>query len=69
MNIVGTQVKALREQQQLTLEQLTAKCQLVGFQVSRGTLAKIEAQIRCVTDHEVVLLAKALNVPVEKLFQ
>ncbi|UCG19499.1 MAG: helix-turn-helix transcriptional regulator, partial [Thiotrichales bacterium] len=45
------------------------KCQLVGFQVSRGTLAKIEAQIRCVTDHEVVLLAKALNVPVEKLFQ
>lgn len=68
MNIVGTQVKALREQQQLTQEQLTAKCQLVGFQLSRGTLAKIESQIRCVTDYEVVLLAKALNVPVEKLF-
>jgi transcriptional regulator with XRE-family HTH domain len=68
LNIIGSRVKALRESQQLTQDQLAARCQLVGLQVSRGTLAKIEAQIRCVTDEEVLLLAKALKVGVTELF-
>jgi hypothetical protein len=35
---------------------------LHGWDLSRGTLSKIEAQLRCVTDAELVILARALKV-------
>lgn len=68
MNIVGVKVKRIRELRGWSQEQLAAKCNLVGWDISRGTLAKIEAKIRRVTDFEVVHLAKALNVREQDLF-
>ena len=68
MNQVGPQVRKLREQAGMTQDQFTARCNLVGFNISRGTLAKIESQVRRVTDQEVALLAKALKVEISKLY-
>jgi len=51
-----------------TQEQLVAKCNLIDWQISRSTLAKIEANVRRVTDIEVQKLSLALNVPVSDLF-
>lgn len=67
-NIVGPVVRKLRYQRELTQAMLTARCSRVGWDVSENTIAKIEAQIRCVTDTEVVMLAKALGVSVQNLF-
>ena len=39
-----------------------------GLDISRGTLAKIEAGVRCVSDQEALLLAQALGVEVGDLF-
>ena len=69
MNVVGPQVRQLRESQDMTQEDLTARCNIVGFNISRGTLAKIESQVRRVTDKETALLAKALKVPVDALYK
>ena len=41
---------------------LVAKLNVLGWDISRETLAKIETQIRWVADFELVCLAKALNV-------
>lgn len=68
MNVIGPQVRHLREQGNMTQEQLTARCNLIGWNISRGTLAKIEAQVRRVTDDEVALLAKALKVDISALY-
>ncbi|WP_218744435.1 helix-turn-helix domain-containing protein, partial [Vibrio parahaemolyticus] len=57
VNIVGAQVRTLRKQQKLTQEQLSARCNLIGLDISRGTLAKIEAGVRQVIDTEIVQLA------------
>ncbi|MCG7978167.1 MAG: helix-turn-helix domain-containing protein [Candidatus Thiodiazotropha endolucinida] len=57
MNLIGPKVRELREKQQLTQEELVTKCNLLEWDISRGTLAKIEAQVRRVTDEEVALLA------------
>ncbi|WP_256935513.1 helix-turn-helix domain-containing protein, partial [Vibrio parahaemolyticus] len=57
MNIVGSQIRTLRKQQKLTQEQLSARCNLIGLDISRGTLAKIEAGVRQVIDTEIVQLA------------
>ena len=67
-NIVGPVVRKLRYQQGITQAMLTARCSHAGWDVGDHTVAKIEAQIRCVTDRELLFLAKALRVQVQELF-
>lgn len=61
-NLAGSRVRKLRVAGGLSQEQLAARCQTAGWDVSRGTLAKIEAGVRRLNDAEVVVLAKALKV-------
>ncbi|QLE29488.1 helix-turn-helix domain-containing protein [Vibrio parahaemolyticus] len=68
VNVVGVQVRKFRKQQKLTQEQLSARCNVIGLDISRGTLAKIEAGVRQVLDTEVVQLAVALRVKEADLF-
>ena len=68
MNVVGEKVKIYRETMGWTQEQLVAKCNLIGWSISRSTLAKIESKVRRVTDIEVQLLAEVLRIKVECLF-
>ena len=69
MNVIGPNLRRIRETQHLTQDQLSARCNLEGWSISRGTLAKIEAQVRRVTDEEVALLAKVLRVEIGELFK
>jgi transcriptional regulator with XRE-family HTH domain len=66
-NIVGPQIKALREKRGLTQPMLAAKCHLLGWDLSRETLAKIESRIRWVADCELLCLAQSLGVSVDLL--
>lgn len=68
MNTIGPKIKALREAQGLTQEAFTVRCNLLEWDISRGTLAKVESQVRRVTDDEVALFAKALGVEIGKLY-
>jgi transcriptional regulator with XRE-family HTH domain len=68
MNIIGPQLRRIRYQQGLTQPALTAKCQLIGWEISREGIAKIESQLRSVSDIEVMKLAKALRVHFSVLF-
>ncbi len=67
-NIVGPQIRKLRYQQEFTQEMLAARCARFGWDLSRATLSKVEAQIRCVTDSELLVIARALGVLLEKLY-
>lgn len=62
-NIVGPVVRRLRHSMGLTQADLAAKLNLDGWDLARGTLAKIEAGIRWVADFELLALARALGVP------
>jgi transcriptional regulator with XRE-family HTH domain len=53
----------------MTQEALAARCNIKRWDISRRTLAKIEAQVRRVNDEEVVLLAQALNVDITELYE
>ncbi len=68
MNVIGSQVKQIRKAQGLSQEQLAAKCNLLEWDLSRSTLAKIESKVRRITDFEVILMAKALQVSIIELF-
>ena len=66
-NIVGPQIRKLRYQKEMTQEMFAARCSVLGWELSRGTLSKIEAQLRCVKDGELMILAKALKVDANTL--
>jgi len=67
-NVVGPQVQRLRVQAGLTQDALAAKCGVAGWDISRGTVAKIEARVRCVNDAELFVLARVLKVELSELF-
>ena len=67
-NIVGPQIRALREKKGWTQPALVARLNLLGWQISRETLAKIEAQIRWVSDFELLCLTEALCVDLKEIF-
>jgi transcriptional regulator with XRE-family HTH domain len=67
-NLVGPQIRQLRDRQKLTQPMLAARCRRWGWDLSRQTLAKIETQFRWVSDFELLCLARALRVEPEELW-
>lgn len=66
-NIIGSCVRAIRSGKTWTQADLARKCQLKGFDISRTGISQIESFFRRVTDHEMVLIARALRVPLADL--
>ena len=66
-NIIGSRVRIIRSGKNWTQADLARKCQLKGFDISRTGISQIESFFRRVTDHEMVLIARALRVPVADL--
>ena len=60
--MIGPRLRSLREAEGLTQAEFAARLQLAGWDISRETLAKVESQVRCVTDRELVRFAEALEV-------
>ena len=67
-NVIGAQVRRTRYARELTQDMLAARCGALGWDISRGTLSKIEAQVRRVTDRELWYLATALRTSLEDLY-
>ena len=53
---------AARESLGLSQDALSARCARLGWAVSENGITKIETRVRCVTDQELFVLAKALRV-------
>lgn len=66
-NMAGPQIRRLRTRLGLTQPMLAAKCNLLGWDLSRETLAKIEIQVRWISDCELLCLARALEVGLDQL--
>ena len=67
--MIGPTLRSLREAEGLTQAELAGRLQLAGWDISRETLAKVESQVRCVTDRELVRFAEALEVNLSELLK
>ena len=64
---VGGHIRDLREKKGMTQEQLSAKLQLGGCDITRSALAKIEVGQRHLYPDELKLLKEILNVRYEDI--
>jgi len=67
-NLIGPAVRRMRVERGLTQDALAARCQVAGWDLSRGSLSKIEAQLRRVNDAEVRMLAHVLKCEILELY-
>jgi len=66
-NVCGPSIARLRSKAGLSQSELAAKCQLIGWDVSRDIIARIEGRVRWVGDYELALLARVLGVSIVEL--
>ena len=67
-NAIGPQLARHRNSLSMSQADFVAHCQRSGWDLSRETLAKIEAGFRCVSDVELLDIAKCLKISVPSLF-
>lgn len=67
-NLIGPQVRRLRNQLGWTQDRLAGALQRAGLDISRSGVAKIEARMVWVGDHELYYFLKVFRVSFEELF-
>lgn len=65
---VGANIRRLREKADITQEQLSARLQVNGCDITRSALAKIEVGQRHLYPDEIILLKKLLGVSYDDIF-
>ena len=68
LNIIGPQVRRLREQKGWTQDQFAVKLQLAGWDTSQDSVSRLEIQARRVPDVELFVVADVLGAKLEDLF-
>ncbi|GAB7140095.1 helix-turn-helix transcriptional regulator [Deferribacterales bacterium RsTz2092] len=66
---IGSRIRAFRNGLSMTQEKLAALMQLADCDISRGTLAKIEAGIRHISLEELIAIKCALQVDYKDLLE
>ena len=67
-NIIGKNIKKIRKDKKITQEDLCARMQVMGYQISRSDISKLENGKKFIADFEVYGFAKALKVSILDLF-
>lgn len=68
LNVVGQNIVKFRHQRGWTQDELAAKLQLLGCNMSRQILANIETRRCAVTDSQIIFLSEVFSIPVKDLF-
>lgn len=66
--IIGDNIRKARNAKNMTQEELAAKLQVINCDISRGTLAKIEAGIRHISVEELNAIKEVLLMSYDDFF-
>lgn len=65
---IGNNIRTLRELKKMTQDELAAKLQINGCDITRSAVAKIEVGQRHLYPDEIILIKKILNVSYDEIF-
>jgi transcriptional regulator with XRE-family HTH domain len=68
LNMIGPQVRKLRYARQWSQNTLSTKLQLLGWDIDRVSVAKIESRLVHVDDYELLYFVKVFNINLSDLF-
>lgn len=68
-NTVGKTIERLRKEQNISQKNFIARLQVAGLDINPTSYSKLEGQVRIASDKEIYIIAKVLNVQIEKLFE
>lgn len=66
-NLCGRRIAAIRKEKKLSQRKLAIKMQLLGFDVDHYFIRRVENGERFVTDIDLVIFSRALDVPIIEL--
>ena len=66
LNVTGKKIKELRMKNKLSISDLSTKLALIGIDISKPSLHKLETGNRILKDYELFGLSIIFNVPVEE---
>ena len=66
---VGANIRTLREKAKMTQDELSAKMQVEGCDITRSALAKIEVGQRHMYPYEIIVIKKILKVSFDDILQ
>lgn len=67
-NVIGSKIKRIRKLNNISQDQLCARLQVLGYNINRSDISKIENGKKFVADFEVYGFSKALKVTLEYLY-
>ena len=67
LNIVGFKIKEYRKKLGFSQSELSAKQQLVGIDIPKNSLQRLESGKRIIKDYELAALSKILKVSIDSL--
>ena len=66
-NLCGRRIAEIRQEKKLSQRKLAIKMQLLGFDVDHYFIRRVENGERFVTDIDLVIFSRALDVPISDL--
>lgn len=66
---VGNNIRKIRESKRMTQDLLAAKLQLLGCDITRSAVAKIEVGQRHLYPDEIILIRQILDTTFEEIFE
>ena len=68
-NLVGRNIERMRRERGIKQKDFIAQIQVMGCDINPTSYSKLEGQLRSATDREIFVIAKILEIPMEKLFE
>ncbi len=68
-NVIGANVEKLRTERKIKQKDFISRMQIYGVDINPTSYSKLEGQFRGASDREVFVIAKILDVPMERLFE
>ena len=69
VNIVGKRIEEIRKEKGIKQKDFIARLQTEGLDINPTSYSKLEGQIRIATDKEIFVIAKALQIDINELFE
>lgn len=68
-NVIGPQIRRLRSRREMSQNDLATRLQILGMEnATRGKVSKIESRKVCISDDDLIFIARALGVSTEELY-